>query len=299
MNPKDYYRRDMEYINKAKVLLESLPYIKEYSSKIVVVKIGGRMIQDENILRSVLKDIVLMKYVGIKVLLVHGGGNQISEMMKEKGIKPKFVDGLRITDIDTLNIAKMVLIGDINTRIVSLLNEHGDFAMGLSGNDNNFIKCRKKMHDKDGVMVDLGFVGDVDSIDIGFINKIMEDGHIPVIASMGSDGNGNLFNINADTCASDIAVYLKAKKMIMMTDVDGIYIKSGGKKNKVSRMSAKECLEHIESGDISSGMIPKVLACINTIKSGVERAHILNGKTEHSILVEIFTDSGIGTMITR
>jgi len=287
------------YIQKVGVLLESLPYIKEYFNKVVVVKIGGSMMEDDSIIKSVLDDLVLMKFVGIKVVLIHGGGKQITKLMEERGIKAKFIDGLRITTKEVINIVKMVLVGSINSRIVSFLNQHGDIAVGVSGNDANFIKCSKKVYKKDGVEVDLGYVGEVENIDRKFLDDILSNNHIPVIATLGVDEKGNSYNINADSCASDIARSLKAEKMIMLTDIDGIFDGKGKNGIKlISRLTSRQCIEMIENGKINSGMIPKVRACMDALDAGVGRTHILNGTREHSVLVEIFTDKGIGTMIT-
>jgi len=286
------------YMNKVEVLMESLPYIKEYSGQIVVVKIGGSMMEDEEAIKNILKDLILMKYVGIKVVLIHGGGKQINQLAEEKGIKPEFVDGLRVTDKHSIEIVKMVLIGDINAKIVSLLNKHGNMAIGISGNDSGFIKCHKKEYIKNGKVIDLGFVGDVESINSEFLNKILSSNYIPVIATLGVDEKGNIYNINADTCAAEIAISLNAKKMILLTDVDGIIEENKNSNKLISKLTAARCIRMIESGKINSGMIPKVKACIEALKSGAERAHILNGTKKHSILVEIFTDKGIGTMIT-
>jgi len=286
------------YLNKAQVLLEALPYIKEYFDKTVVVKIGGSMMEDDRIMQNVLDDIILMKYVGMKVVLVHGGGKQITELMEEKKIKVEFVDGLRVTSKETVDIVKMVLIGSINTKIVSMLNKHGDLAIGLSGNDANFIHCNKKAYKKNGKELDLGYVGEIINIDENFINRVLNNGYIPVIATLGTDTKGNIYNINADSCASEIALSLKALKMILLTDVDGIIMAAQKETKLISRLSAGKCIEMIEKGEISAGMIPKVKACINSLKGGVQKIHILNGTTEHSILIEVFTDKGIGTMIT-
>jgi len=292
-------KTDEAYSNKVEVLLESLPYIKEYFDKIVIVKIGGSMMENDSVLESVLNDLILMKYVGIKVVLVHGGGRQINEIALKKGIKPEFVDGLRVTGSDMIEIVKMVLIGNINTRIVSFLNRHGSIAVGISGNDGCFIECSKRKYKKNGKEIDLGFVGEIENINSVFLNNILENGYIPVIATLGADNKGNIYNINADTCAARIAISLSAKKMILLTDVDGIMIENEkGSKELVSKLTAEECLKLIDSGKISSGMIPKVMACIDALKNGAERTHILNGIKKHSILVEIFTDKGIGTMIT-
>ncbi len=286
------------YLNKAQVLLEALPYIKEYFDKTVVVKMGGSMMEDDRIMQKLLDDIILMKYVGMKVILVHGGGKQITELMEEKKIKVEFVDGLRVTNKETVDVVKMVLIGSINTKIVSMLNKHGDLAIGLSGNDANFIQCNKKVYKKNGRDLDLGYVGEIVNIDENFINGVLNNGYIPVIATLGTDADGNIYNINADSCASEIALTLKALKMILLTDVDGIITTVKKETKLISRLNADKCIEMIEKGEISAGMIPKVKACINSLKGGVQKIHILNGTTEHSILIEVFTDKGIGTMIT-
>jgi len=286
------------YMNKVEVLLESLPYIKEYFNRIVVVKIGGSMMEDDNIIQSALDDLILMKYVGIKVILIHGGGKQISELSREKGIEPEFIDGLRVTKKDSVEIVKAVLMENINAKIVSILNKQGKMAIGVSGSDSNFIKCHKKEYKKDGKSIDLGFVGEIDSINSKFLKNILDSNYIPVIATLGVDNMSNIYNINADTCTADIAISMKAKKMILLTDVDGI-MKSAKDGNKlISKLTVSQCKEMIDSGEISSGMIPKVMACVNALKSGAERTHILSGIKRHSILVEIFTDKGIGTMIT-
>jgi len=289
------------YMNKAQVLLEALPYIKEYFNRIVVVKVGGSMMENDSIMQSVLDDIILMKFVGIKVVVVHGGGKQITELMQEKKIKVEFVDGLRITSASAMDVVKMVLMGSINTKIVSFLNKHGKVAIGVSGNDGSFIKCRKKYYIKDGKEIDLGYVGEIVEIDSDFIKNILDSEYIPVIATLGADTEGNIYNINADTCASSIAIALEALKMILLTDVDGIVKNAGGsgkEKKLISKLSTDKCREMIKEREIDSGMIPKVNACIASLNQGVGRTHILNGTTEHSILIEIFTDKGIGTMIT-
>lgn len=289
------------YTNKAQVLLEALPYIKEYFNKVVVIKLGGSMMENDSIMQSVLDDITLMKFVGIKVVVVHGGGKQITELMNEKNIKVEFVDGLRVTDSAAIDVVKMVLIGNINTKIVSFLNKHGKVAIGISGNDGSFIKCKKKYYKKGGKNIDLGYVGDIVEIDYDFVKNILDSEYIPVIATLGADSEGNVYNINADTCASRIAIALKSIKMILLTDVNGIIENGEGKKSTkklISRLSADKCREMIKKGKISSGMIPKVNACIDSLSCGVGRTYILNGTIDHSVLIEVFTDKGIGTMIT-
>ena len=290
-------RDDNFYMNKAETLLEALPYIKGYFNKIVVVKLGGAIMEDDEKLRDVLDDLILMKYVGIKVVIIHGGGKQITRLMEERKISVEFCDGLRITGKETIDVVKMVLLGEINSKIVSLLNKHGQIAVGLSGNDANFINCEKKRYFKDGKEIDLGYVGEITNINSLFLTNILKDDYLPVIATLGSDRQGNIYNINADTCANKIASELKAKKMILLTDVDGIKTEKNGKEKFISKISDFSCLKLIESSEITKGMIPKVKACIDALENGVERTYILNGNLKHSIIIEIFTDKGIGTMI--
>lgn len=287
------------YKHKAQVLLEALPYIKEYFNRIVVVKLGGAIMDDDASLMKVLDDLILMKYVGMNVIVIHGGGKQITKLMEEKNIKVEFCDGMRITSKEAIDAVKMVLLGEINSKIVSFLNKHGKLAVGLSGNDANFVNCRKKTYKKDGKEIDLGYVGEITDINKDFLLNILNSGYLPVIATLGSDNKGNVFNINADTFASEIASKFEAKKMILLTDVDGIKISGINREELISRISASGCRKLIETRDISKGMIPKVNSCIHALSSGVERTHILNGNLEHSILIEIFTDKGIGTMIVN
>lgn len=285
------------YKNKAQVLLEALPYIKEYFNRIVVVKLGGAIMEDDTKLMKVLDDLILMKFVGIKVIVIHGGGKQITKLMEERNLKIEFCDGMRVTGKETIDTVKMVLLGEVNSKIVSLLNTHGKMAIGLSGNDANFVNCRKKTYKKNGKEVDLGYVGEIIEINEDFLLNILDNDYLPVIATLGSDRKGNVYNINADTFACEIASKFKAKKMILLTDVDGIKITEDSGEKLISKISVSGCKKLIDTQDISKGMVPKVLACIDALKNGVERTHILNGNSEHSILIEIFTDKGIGTMI--
>src|SRR5680860_1709688 len=243
------------YRNKAQVLLEALPYIKDYFNRIVVVKLGGAIMDDDVSLMKVLDDIILMKYVGMSVIVVHGGGKQITKLMKEKNIKVEFCDGMRITGREAIDAVKMVLLGEINSKIVSFLNKHGKLAVGLSGNDANFVDCRKKAYKKDGKEIDLGYVGEITDINKDFLLNILNSGYLPVIATLGSDREGNIFNINADTFASEIASKFEAKKMILLTDVDGIKITENDREELISRISASGCRKLIDTCDISKGMI--------------------------------------------
>lgn len=287
-------------MDKIQILLEALPYIKEYSGKTVVVKIGGKMMEEDSLLQDVLDNIVLMKYIGIKVVLVHGGGQQITEMMKKKNLKIEFVDGLRITTKETVDIVKKVLVQKINKKIVSLLNQREKIAVGISGDEAGFIECRKKYGQKNGQKIDLGFVGKIVNINSRVIENILAKKYLPVIATLGTDNKGNIYNINADDCASEIAVFQKAARIIFLTDVDGVFKKTENKNKAkiISKLTAKECLAMIKRGEINYGMLPKTNACLNSLKRGVRKAHILNGTKKDSILMEVFTDKGVGTMIT-
>lgn len=281
-------------LNKAKILLEAMPYIKKYHSQKVVIKCGGNVIFDDKLMDSISTDISLMKYVGLNPIIVHGGGPEISVFMKKLGMKVEFVDGLRVTDEETMEIVKMVLVGKINKRLVSRLNLHGKLAVGLSGDDGNLIMAKKKM-----VKKDLGYVGEVTSIDVEIMEDLIADNFIPVIASLGVGKKGESFNINADNVAGEIAKAVKANKIIFLTNIEGIYENFEKMENLISVLNIPDCQKILDSGRISSGMIPKLEACLLALQGGVERAHILDGRIPHALLLEIFTDEGIGTMIKK
>lgn len=287
------------YITKAKTLIEALPYIKEYFGKRIVIKYGGSAMENPKLQELFATDIVLMHYVGINPIIIHGGGPQISSWMKKVGMEPKFEDGLRYTDEKTMELVKMVLVGKVNKEIVSLINRHGELAVGVGGDDARLIMASKRTKNSKGKPVDMGFVGDVDKINPEIIDNLLDSGFIPVIASIGGDTTGQSYNINADTVTSHIASAVGAEKMIVLTDVEGIYTDANDKNTLISELDAKEAERLLSSGRIEGGMIPKIIACLDAVKSGVEKAHILNGKTEHALLLEILTDKGIGTMITK
>jgi len=290
-------------MEKISVLIEALPYIREFHGETVVVKIGGHAMVNDDILEKTVKDILLLYFVGIKPVVVHGGGPEISEKMKKFGIQPKFVDGLRITDKETIEIVEMVLDGKINSKIVSYFIKNGGKAVGVSGKDGLLVVARKKKIVKrigeSEVEVDLGFVGETEYVNPGILRIMIENGYIPVVSPVAIDLNGNVYNMNADIVAGDIAGALKAKKLIMLTDVDGIYRMEGNRRVFVSKIKIEELEEMLKGGELEGGMIPKAEAVINALKNGVEKAHIINGSKEHSILAEIFTKEGIGTMIYR
>lgn len=284
-----------EWIEKANTLLEVLPYIEQFYNKTMVIKIGGEPMIDEEAKRNFALDLILMKYVGINPIVVHGGGKQITQLMEKLGKKSIFIDGLRVTDKETIEITEMVLTGIINKDIVSTINKYGGKAVGISGRDGKLIEARKiKKRNKD-----LGYVGDIKKINPDIISTVAKAGFIPVISPIGGNSSGEAFNINADTVAGEIAIALNATKLIILSDVRGIYIEKQNKKVFLSTIKIKKVKELIDSGIIKTGMLPKVSACIRALKNGVEKTHIIDGKIPHSLLLEIFTEAGVGTEIVR
>lgn len=280
-------------MEKAQILTEALPHIKEYHGKTVVIKYGGAAMEREDLKEVIATDIVLMKYVGINPVIVHGGGPEVSRHMKALGKEVKFVNGLRVTDKETMEIVKMVLVGKINKEIVSLINKHGKLAIGLSGDDGNLIMAKKKQMDG----VDLGYVGEVSKINRQVLENLVGNDYVPVIATVGVGDDGSSYNINADKVAGEIAAAIKADKLIFLTDVDGLYEDFEDKGSLISELCLMDCERKLANKEINHGMIPKVEGCVTALKSGVKRAHILNGTIPHALLLEIFTDKGIGTMI--
>lgn len=294
-------------IEKANVLIEALPYIRTFFGKTFVIKYGGSAMKDEELKKAVMLDVILLKYVGLNPVLVHGGGPAISEMMGKMGKVPTFVDGHRVTDAETMEIVQMVLVGKINKEIVSLINKYGGRAVGLSGKDANLIIARKRMaapavqvggsHGDVAPAVDLGYVGDIETINPEMLHLLGREGYIPVISSIGVGYDGESYNINADAVAGELAAALKAEKLIMMTDVEGILEDPKDPRTLVSALEVEHARRLIGRGKIAGGMIPKVEACIRAVEAGVSRTHIIDGRTQHSLLLEIFTDKGIGTMV--
>ena len=289
-------------INRENVLIEALPYIRDFHDSIMVIKVGGHAMVNSKIMDEIIQDIVLLRFVGIHPVLVHGGGPEITEKMQRMGKEPEFVGGLRITDDETLEIARMVLVGNINTRIVSLIGQHGGKGIGLSGKDGKMILAKKKPAQRvviEGVEqhVDIGWVGETEIINPEIINIVTGEGYIPVISPIAMDAAGNALNINADTVAGDIAAALNAKKLILMTDVPGLLRDINDKSSRISRVTVDEVESLIDEGVISGGMTPKMRSAAASAMSGVERVHIIDGSVSHSILLELFTDTGIGTMV--
>lgn len=290
-----------ELIFKAKTLIEALPYIKKWSGKRIVIKYGGNAMENPALQEIFTTDVALMHYVGIEPIIVHGGGPQITKAMEKEGITPIFLNGLRLTDKKTIEIVKEVLIDEISKEIVGLINNHGELSVSLSGDDIKLISASKSPPQVDeltGKPVDLGYVGLVDKVNKNEINDAISKKFIPVIASIGYDDTGQAYNINADVVASEIAKTIGAEKIIFLTDVDGIFDSYHDKKSLISKLNIFESEQILKSGKIEGGMIPKLNSCIDSLKGGVGAAHILNGTIEHALLLEIFTEKGIGTMIT-
>ncbi|HOC08675.1 MAG TPA: acetylglutamate kinase [Bacillota bacterium] len=286
---------------KAAVLVETLPYIKEFYGKRVVIKYGGSAMASDKLKEAIMKDIVLMKYVGMKPIVVHGGGPAVNRMLERVGIKSAFVNGLRVTDEQTMEIVQMVLAGSINKDIVTLLNSHGAKAVGLCGKDSGLLRVERqfvKVNDGSGsVDIDIGLVGQVREVDTEILDVLTDNGFIPVIAPIGTGPGGRSYNVNADYAASAIAGAVKADKLVLLTDVEGIMDSRGGEEKLVSSVNRQEAARLMEEGVITGGMIPKVQCCLEALEKGVGRIHIINGTVMHSLLLEIFTESGIGTMI--
>jgi len=287
-------------VDKASILIEALPYIRKLRGQTIVIKYGGNAMVNEDLKQSVMDDLTLLKYIGINPILVHGGGPDINNMLKKVNKESHFVNGLRYTDEETMQYAQMVLIGKTNKEIVSNLCSKGAKAIGISGIDGNLIRAEKMTEDANGNPIDIGYVGKIKSIDTSVIAMLANDEYIPVIAPIGVGDNGESYNINADTVASEVAVALKASKLMILTDVGGVLEQlADGTSHIIPVLSEKDISDCIDRGIITGGMIPKINGCLDTVLRGVERAHIIDGRIPHSIILEIFTEKGIGTMIIK
>jgi acetylglutamate kinase len=286
-----------DYLDKAKVLTEALPYIQRFHGKTIVIKYGGSAMQEERLRQHFTQDIVLMKFVGLHPVVVHGGGPQIGETLKRIGKESRFVGGMRVTDAETMEVVEMVLAGKLNKGLVQLINSHGGRAIGLCGKDGNLIEARKMiLEEGEAAGEDLGFVGEVANVDAGIIQVMDPSAYIPVVAPIGVGKDGETYNINADLVASHLAVALEADKLILLTDVMGILDGSGRLLSSIPLSQLKGLLTR---GEVTGGMIPKVRCCYEAVSQGVRKAHIIDGKVEHSLLLEVFTDGGVGTEICR
>ena len=279
-------------MHKAAVLIEALPYIQRFNRKIVVVKYGGSAMVDENLKKQVIQDVVLLKLVGFKPIIVHGGGKEISRWVGKVGMEPHFVGGLRVTDEPTMEIAEMVL-NKVNKSLVQLVNELGVKAVGISGKDGMMLRCRKKYSGGE----DIGYVGEVTEVDPQIIYDLLEKDFLPITCPTGFDEEFKTYNINADDAACAVATAMKAEKLAFLTDVEGVYRDFNDKESLLSEMTVDEAQAFVDSGTLGGGMLPKLQNCIDAIQSGVSRVHILDGRIPHCLLLEIFTDKGIGTAI--
>jgi acetylglutamate kinase len=289
-------------IDKAKVLIEALPYIRRFYDKTIVIKYGGSTMEEESLKRNFALDVVLLKYIGINPVIVHGGGPQIGEMLTKIGKKSQFIEGMRVTDGETMDVVEMVLVGKVNKELVTLINQQGGKAVGLSGKDGGLITAKKlrltKSRGKDELpeIIDIGMVGEVKEINPGVIEALEKENFIPVIAPVGVGEEGETYNINADLVAGKVASALKAEKLILLTDVEGVMDE---KHQLIPTLDAKQAKRLMAQKVISSGMIPKVNCCLNALEEGVTKTHIIDGRVEHALLLEIFTDVGIGTQIYK
>ncbi|CUX36574.1 Acetylglutamate kinase [Clostridium sp. C105KSO15] len=283
---------DHSIMEKAEVLIEALPYIQRFNRKIIVVKYGGSAMVDEELKKQVIQDVVLLKLVGFKPIIVHGGGKEISKWVEKSGMEPRFVNGLRVTDEPTMEIAEMVL-NRVNKSLVQRVNELGVKAVGISGKDGMMLKCQKRYSNGE----DIGYVGDITEVDPQIIYDLLEKDFLPIICPVGFDEDFETYNINADDAACAIATAMEAEKLAFLTDVEGVYKDFQNKESLISEMSMAEAQEFVESGMLGGGMLPKLQNCIDAMKQGVSRVHIMDGRIPHCLLLEIFTNRGIGTAI--
>ena len=283
---------NQKYLDKAETLIEALPYIQRFNRKIVVVKYGGSAMLDEELKANVIKDVVLLKLIGFKPIIVHGGGKEISRWVNKVGMEPRFVNGLRVTDKDTMEIAEMVL-AKVNKELVTLVESLGVQAVGISGKDGGLLQCHKKLSKGE----DIGYVGEVKEVDTTLIHSLLKDDFLPVICPIGYDDNFHAYNINADDAACAIARAVNAEKLAFLTDIEGVYKDYNDKSSLISELSTTEARQLLAGGTIGGGMLPKLNNCIDAIEHGVSRVHILDGRIPHCLLLEIFTNKGVGTAI--
>ena len=285
---------------RAEILIEALPYIRRFYNKTIVIKYGGHAMVDDELKKLFAMDIVMMKYIGINPVVVHGGGPQIGAILKKLGKESQFIQGMRVTDEETMNIVEMVLVGSVNKEIVGLINRNGGKAVGLSGKDGNLTRAEKyylneeKQKDIPTEIIDIGLVGKVKEINADLILSLVKDGFIPVIAPTGMGDQGETYNINADIVAGEVAAALKAEKLVLLTDVEGVW---DGQKQLINTMDNDRALQLIGDGTIAGGMFPKVKCCLKALRGGVHKAHIIDGRKKHAMLLEVFTDQGVGTEI--
>ncbi len=283
-----------KYLSKAEVLIEALPYIQKFNRKVIVVKYGGSAMVDEDLKRRVIEDVTLLKLVGFKPIIVHGGGKEISGMVKRLGMEPKFINGLRVTDEETMDIAEMVL-NKVNKSLVQLVQSLGVRAIGISGKDGGLLTVEKKYADGE----DIGFVGDITDVNADILVDLLKKDFLPIVCPIGMDENFQTYNINADDAACAIAKAMNAEKLAFLTDIEGVYKDPHNPETLISELTVSEALELMDDGFIGGGMLPKLHNCIDAIENGVSRVHILDGRIPHCLLLEIFTNKGIGTAILK
>jgi acetylglutamate kinase len=281
---------------KAAALTEALPWLERFHGRTIVVKYGGHAMADDALRESFAEDVVFLRYAGIKVVVVHGGGPQINAHLDRLGIEQQFTAGLRVTTPETMDVVRMVLVGQVNRDVVRLINEHGPFAVGISGEDARLFTAVRRGAIVDGAEVDIGLVGDVVDVDPGLVQGLLADGRIPVVSSVSAGVDGGVFNVNADTAAAAMAVALRAEKLVVLTDVEGLYADWPASDEVISSLTAAQLESLLPT--LSEGMAPKMEACLRAVHGGVSRAHVLDGRVPHALLLEVFTDSGVGTMVT-
>lgn len=282
-------------LGKAHTLIEALPWLEHYYGKTVVIKFGGNAMVDDALKRAFAQDVVFLRFAGLKPVIVHGGGPQISAHLDKLGLESTFAGGLRVTTPEAMDVVRMVLAGQVQREIVGLINEHGPFAVGMTGEDAHTMTAEKRHAVVDGELVDIGLVGDIVEVNPGAIAALLEDGRIPVVSSVARGADGHVYNVNADTAAAALAASLGAERLVVLTDVEGLYADWPNSDEVISRLDADELAALLPT--LSSGMVPKMEACLRAVRAGVKAAHVLDGRVAHSLLLEVFTDEGIGTMV--
>lgn len=293
--PIEKQARNNAALDKAHTLIEALPWLRRFYGKTVVIKFGGNAMVNDDLKRAFAQDVVFLRFAGLKPVVVHGGGPQISAHLDKLGLESTFAGGLRVTTPEAMDVVRMVLAGQVQREIVGLINEHGPFAVGLTGEDAHTMTAEKRHALVDGELIDIGLVGDIVEVDPGAIAALLEDGRVPVVSSVARGADGHVYNVNADTAASALAAALGAEKLVVLTDVEGLYADWPNSDEVISRLDADELARLLPT--LSSGMVPKMEACLTAVRGGVPQAHVLDGRVPHSLLQEIFTDEGIGTMV--